>query len=270
MKSCFFFHNPKAGGTSLRNALAAHFSPDAVCPTADLTPDVYRAQARPVEPGYQLCVGHYGYDICRQVAGEHALITNFRHPAKRIVSLYKYFRYAVPNTPSVQSDPIYFAVRQAKSADFESFVLSTDPRITTYTHNHHFRQLANSGWSLNHSRTLDDVIDLIDQMTWFYMCEFPDLSVRWARKALDASDFKLPRDNVSSTSAAPSADVLQLSEAAYTRLLDMNQVDLAIYAHALERFFFETRNASPPLRATSVEAARRTPCSSALELALAS
>ena len=118
-------------------------------------------------------------------------------------------------------------------------------------------------------RNLEDVIDLIDQMTWFYMCEFPDLSVRWARKALDAPDFTLPRENVSSSSASPSADVLHLSEAAYSSLLDMNQADLAIYSHALERFLTETRNASLGRSAMFVES-RAGESSSGVKLALAS
>jgi len=240
MKPCFFFHNPKAGGTSLRSALSRYFSPDEVCPTSDITPDVYRIHAKTPLPGYRLYMGHYGYDICRQVVRDHALITNFRHPAERIASLYKYFRYTVPDDETTRRDPTYYAVRQSRRVDFETFVLSRDPRITTYTSNHHFRQLANSGWSLGTSRSIDEVFDLIDDLTWFYMCEQPELSVRWARKALDAPDFDLPRENTSSAVAAPSAEVLQLSDRAYGYLMDINQSDVAIYSHAMLRFLRET------------------------------
>ncbi len=185
-------------------------------------------------------MGHYGYDICRRVVRDHALISNFRHPAERLASLYKYFRHTVPDDETSRRDPTYHAVRQSKIVDFETFILSADPRITTYTSNHHFRQLANSGWSLRTSRSIDDVFDLIDEMTWFYMCEHPELSVRWARRALDAPDFNLSRENTSSAAAAPSADVLGLSERAYAHLMEINQADVAIHSHAMRRFLTET------------------------------
>lgn len=241
MRSCFFFHNPKAGGTALREALARCFDASEVSPTVDFLPDVYGFEPEPgLQPGYRLYMGHYGYDHFRAVEDGHACVTNFRHPASRIASLYNYFRFSVGDAPEVRERPEYFAVRLAKSADFAGFVASDDPRVTTYTSNHHFRQLANSGWSLSHQRRLDDVRRLIDQMAWYYVCEYPELSARWARTALDLPDLMIEAANVTPRTGEPGADLARIAPETLGRIMSLNELDLAIYRHALDRFFQET------------------------------
>lgn len=239
MRSCFFFHNPKAGGTALRASLEAQFAPEEIAPVVDLVPEVYGRGSEGPPPGYRLYAGHYGYDVCRQVAHGHALISNFRHPAARVVSLYNYFRRQVPDTPKVWADPVYFAVRTAKTVSFDEFVASDDPRILTYTADHHFRQLANSGWSLETARSMGEVRDLVHRLDWFYLCEHPQLAARWGRAVLRAPGLSVGRVNVTETRGSPSAAILEVSEPAFRRVLALNERDLEIYDHAVLRFFAE-------------------------------
>jgi hypothetical protein len=115
--------------------------------------------------------------MAQKVRGDHALISNFRHPVARIFSLYEYFRLIVPETPAVMGEPAYHAVRLAKRSSLAEFVASDDPRITTYTADHHFRQLTKCGWTLEAPSSA--VETLVEQLDWLYVCEYPDISMRW-------------------------------------------------------------------------------------------
>jgi len=238
MQDCFFFHNPKAGGTALRHALERYFRPQEIAPTRNLRPEVYGAiEANALPRGYRFYCGHYGFDQAQWSAPHHAMITNFRHPATRLQSLYEYFRYGVPDSPALRTRPEFFAVRLARSVDFETFVTNPDPRVLTYTSNHQYRQLANCGWSFSVTRSVADVCATIDEMAWFYVCEYPEMSLRWARAALGAPQFDIGRVNVTPKAADISSPLLEMSHRALDRVLEMNQKDLAIYSHALGRFF---------------------------------
>ena len=70
----------------------------------------------------------------------------------------------------------------AKSANLEVFVSADDPRINVYVRNAHFRQLANSCWSLQEAKGFKDVCRFIDAMAWYYVCEYPELLLRWMRR----------------------------------------------------------------------------------------
>ena len=96
----FFFHNPKAGGASLRRVFESHFLPEKRCPIIEnnkveheeLGGDYTRFR------GYDLYAGHYGRDIFVTVNDGHSCVTNFRHPIARLLSLYNFFRFSVELT----------------------------------------------------------------------------------------------------------------------------------------------------------------------------
>lgn len=237
MEGCFFLHNPKAGGTSIRDQLAQRFGPAEVAPTLDLLPEVYSQNVpRQLPRGYRYYAGHYGFDDYKAVSTKHLLITNFRHPASRILSLYNYFRTAVPDSAELRSSAEYYAVRFARRASFEAFVSCEDPRVSTYTHNHHFRQLAGSGWSLDIRASLDDVYDRIDHLAWYYVCEYPQLSVLWGRQALGLPDLDIGRSNVTPQDGGGGPGGQDVDEATRALLLIRNHYDLATYNHAVQRF----------------------------------
>jgi hypothetical protein len=91
----FFFHNLKAGGTSLRFIIESRFQAEKRCPLIELNKvdhdDLCGDYAR--FRGYDLYAGHYGQDIFAAVNDDHSCITNFRHPATRLISLYNFFRF---------------------------------------------------------------------------------------------------------------------------------------------------------------------------------
>lgn len=194
-------------------------------------------------------MGHYGWRDFRAVASRHLPVTNFRHPAARILSLYNYFRLAVPDTPASRTRPEYFAVRLARAVDFPTFVASDDPRVLTYTRNHHVRQLANTGWSLHEPDDLEAVCEFIDRMPWYYVCEYPALSVRWGRIALQDPGFTVGAANVTPSGSAPSADALGMPERTFNRILALNELDLAIYVRALQRLLAERGDPAAAARA---------------------
>ena len=155
----FFFHNPRAGGTSLIRILESRFPPEKRSPLIEntqvehdgLSGDFARFR------GYDLYAGHYGYDIFAAVNEGHACLTNFRHPATRLISLYNFFRCMVDLPDEELRKERFYAVRFAKSASFEGFVSCADSRVEVYVRNWHFRQLANSCWSLETNEPCDKV-----------------------------------------------------------------------------------------------------------------
>ena len=245
MRDCFFFHNPKAGGTSLRHALAAYFSQEEVAPSVDHVPEVCGGpRAAALTPGYRLYIGHFGRNEAQSVLTNHVRITNFRHPVSRVVSLYNYFRNSVPMTPEVLRDPKYYAVRLAKSAAIETFVRCEDPRVTTYIRDHHFRQLCRDGWSLSLPRPPPEPRSVVDGLDWIYVCEHPEISLRWGRCILEAPDLLLGRENRTQGPPQNLAETLNLSQDTFRHILEINPLDIAVYEEAVGRVLMEARGVS--------------------------
>jgi hypothetical protein len=158
----FFFHNPKAGGYSLRKVFESHFPTETQCPIIEndkvgheqLSGEYARFR------GYD----YYGRDIFEAVNDGHWCVTNFRNPLARLISLYNYFRFDVKSSDEELRTERFHAVAFAKSVSFEEFVSSGDPHIDVYVRNAHFRQLANSCWALETTKEFDDVCRFVDEM----------------------------------------------------------------------------------------------------------
>jgi hypothetical protein len=238
----FFFHNPKAGGTSLISLLASRFPPEKHCPLIEntkvehdgLSGDYARFR------GYDLYAGHYGRDIFAAVNDGHAWITNFRHPATRLISLYNFFRYTV-NLPEeeLRTDRFY-AVRFAKSENFGKFVSSDDPRVEVYVRNWHFRQLADSCWSLEITNRFDEVHRFIDAMPCYFVCEYPEASVCWMRRALNWDLGGPPQENVTGGHGGLALSLSRLDDLTYSIICKNNDLDFAIYQYAVARLLNHT------------------------------
>ena len=190
----FFFHNPKAGGSSLKRIFESRFPAEKRCPLIEnekvqhegLRGDYVRFR------GFDLYAGHYGHDIFVVVNDGHSCVTNFRHPVDRLISLYNFFRFYVNLSDEELRTERFYAVLAAKSLSFERFVCADDPHVEVYVRNAHFRQLANSCWSLETVKGFKDVCRLIDGMPWYYVCEYPELSVRWMRRVFDWEMDQIP------------------------------------------------------------------------------
>ena len=193
MHKVFFFHCPKAGGTSLRKALERDTPQNLISPIIENDSAGHKAQSNyDGFRGYHLYMGPYGKDIFDQVNDGHVTITNFRHPASRIVSLYNFFRDQVTMSPEMLNEETYYAVKFAKENDFQAFITSDDLKLTVYTRNQHVRQLTRSPWE-NGPGDLDQAQRLVRDMPCYYVCEYPDLSALWLRERLGLKD--LPYEN---------------------------------------------------------------------------
>lgn len=242
----FFFHNPKAGGTSLVQSLKGLFAAERQCPRIedDATEHAGRAGRYDVFKDYDLYAGHYGRDIYRVVGEGMAAATNFRWPVDRVVSLYRYYRHAVEITQVQAQDPRWRAVALAKRLSLSDFVTCDDPAVVIHTYDHHFRQLTGSGWSPVYESDLASARALIDQMVWFYVCEHPYESLAWADMAFAG---RLP--GVSRLNVTGGRDMAEeaLSAKAYRQLLSQNQNDIALYQYALGRLLAEVTPAETRL-----------------------
>ena len=233
----FLLHNPKAGGTALRRIVESHFAAEKRCPLIEnnkvehdgLSGDYVRFR------GYDLYAGHYGRDIFSAVDDGHVCMTNFRHPVARLISLYNYFRYTVELSEAELQTDNFYAVRFAKSVSFETFVSTDDPRVDVYVRNCHFRQLSNSCWSLEITRQFEDVARFVDAMPCYYVCEYPDLSVRWMRRGLNWNLDRLPKENVTGEHGGQAISFFTLDDHTYSALCRKNDLDFAIYRYAVDR-----------------------------------
>jgi hypothetical protein len=233
MQRLFFFHLPKAAGTSVHAALASAFAEDRVAPRIENDIDSHEANGGRYAGfrGYDLYSGHYGADIFRAVADGHECVTNFRHPVARIISLYRYFR-SVPVSDSDLAKPHFRAVRMAKTASLAEFVASDDELLLTYTSNHHARQLTASGWSLRPEAELEQAVSSVDRMLWFFVCEEPQRSHRWLSRALGIREVPTVNVTDSSTFVEVGPDLVE-------SILERNRLDLALYNRALARLRHE-------------------------------
>jgi hypothetical protein len=242
----FFFHNPKAGGTSVVGALSQLFPPARRGPRIenDATEHAQHAGRYEAFAGYDFYAGHYGFDIYEAVGEGMPAATNFRWPVDRVVSVYRYFRHVVEITDAQSRDPRFRAVSLAKRLSLDDFVTCDDPAVVLHTYDHHYRQLTGSGWSPVYEQDLATARDMIDRMVWFYVCEHPYESLAWADMAFEGRAPRVERLNV--TPAEDSAETL-LSPKALRQVLSRNQKDIAIYQHALGRLLAEVSPAETRL-----------------------
>jgi hypothetical protein len=176
MNKVFFFHCPKAGGTSIRMALENATPEDLISPLIENDPVGHASQLNYDSfLGYHLYAGHYGKDVFDKVNDGHLIITNFRHPASRIISLYNFFRDQVTMSAETLSEERYHVVKFAKENSFKAFVTSNDPKVALYTRNQHVRQLTRSPWESAPGK-LDDAQSLVLSMACYYVCEYAGLS----------------------------------------------------------------------------------------------
>jgi hypothetical protein len=237
----FFFHNPKAGGSSLRTVFGSHFSPEKQCPMIENDKVGHELLTGKYGNfrGYYYYVGHYGRDIFEAVNDGHRCITNFRNPAARIISLYNYFRFDVQLSEKELCSERFRAVAFAKSASFEKFVSSVDPHIDVYVRNAHFRQLANSCWALETTKKLDDVCRLVDEMPWYYVCEYPAMSIAWLQRTFEWDLRQIPRENVTRTENFQPIALAALDDRIRTLIFAKNDLDFALYQYAVGRLVTE-------------------------------
>jgi hypothetical protein len=226
----FFFHNAKAGGTSIRRAIEEHYP--GMRQSALIENDIgdhKRLTGRySAFGGYEYYAGHYGRDVFEAINNGHACITNFRHPVTRLASLYNYFRHAVKLEAHQLAQDRFYAVAVAQAVSFKDFLADDDTRVTVYTCNQHFRQLTNSPWSLSDGGDLDGALDFVDRMQWYYICEYPELSMLWMHEALGIRAIAWHNVTGLGTRDLLDAQTLDLARC-------RNALDTCLYRYAVDR-----------------------------------
>ncbi len=244
-KKLFMFHNPKAAGTSLLSAIRAMFPPTEAEPHLPHTIREHEARQGRYEDvrGSDVYFGHYSREAFEGVRDGHAYITNFRHPVARVLSLYNYFRLVAPSSGANtdNNDVDFFCVRATKSMSFDEFIRDGHPYILTYISDHHFRQLAKSQWVYEEpTETVESVCEFIDSALSYFVCEYPLISTRWMQDTLGIPDIGLSNTTHTLTESVPLSAV---SRETYRLIMDMNQRDMAIYQHAVNRLLDFDRSA---------------------------
>jgi hypothetical protein len=230
----FFLHNPKSGGSYLNDVLRDLYPAERHCP--NIENDIaghaanrgdYRSFA-----GYDIYAGHYGREIFDQVRHGHLLISNFRNPIDRIVSLYHYFRYAVGLSDAQMEEERFFAVKSAKQQSFHDFVASTHPLVLAYTSNFHARQLVGSPWD-SVEPEIDRVLAGVKDLDWYYVCELPSLSLIEAERVLGWHGIEHKIVNARDTSAGNVVASHRINSESRDVILRNNQLDFAAYQLAV-------------------------------------
>lgn len=239
----FFLHNPKAGGSSIRKLFQDQFSADAIAPVFSNAPNDHRDNEASIgqHRGFDFYAGHYGHDVFGLLGAGHHLITNFRDPLSRIISIYRYWR---SNISAVDLDELERfgvmhprdagVVRYAHKLDFKDFIRSSDPDLMLYISNFHFRQLHRSPWEAYAIRPWHvwTVKRRISRMAWFYVAEMPMISRHLLGRVFpDLPSNEIPNENISQGHG------IALSSSDIEHLIRLNRYDYEIYRHALGEQF---------------------------------
>ena len=228
----FFFHLPKAGGTSIISALN-ETSNQTIAPTIENNTFDHNRLAGQYDrfKGYDVYAGHYGRDVYKSVTSGHLVFTNFRHPVYRVASLYRYFRHIVNIDHSALALPHYKAVWCAKNLSFEEFTSSKEENVLIYTSDFHFRQIGRSPWKMMCDEPISAIKDFINGMSCAFVCEYPIQSNALLNKVLGISDVLRLND----TDAHNTGKLITPNSS--RNILLRNERDLEIYDFAVNRFF---------------------------------
>lgn len=228
----FFLHNPKAGGASIRAALA-EICDGSIAPTFWNAPNDYRRtpQEDRTHIGYDFYAGHYGHDVYARVKDGHILVTNFRDPVRRIYSLYQYWRHTVSADSLGALDPLDAElVALAQREPFSRFIRSENPDLALYLRNFHFRQIYGCGWTGSRMGwpELQLVKWRIRQMPWFFIAESAEASCLLLRDLSPRlANITIPRHNQSRVAG----EEIEPQDVEY--LVNRNTLDYAIRSYAV-------------------------------------
>jgi hypothetical protein len=226
-----FLHNAKTAGTSIIACLRNAFPASQSGLFFDNSPHERAPEKWNGFAGCSFIAGHFGWEVIDALGGGFDVLTSFRHPVPRIISLYDYWRVTVSDETvaafTFENGPSY-----AKRMTFSEFVRARSPFLSLYIEDCQVRQLLRSPWLSRPVTWLDLTRSRlrISDMRWFYVCEQPEMSTAWFRRefpSIDATGLN-ERRNASDPQrrTTPSADDIAV-------ILQRNRADLAIYRHAL-------------------------------------
>ncbi len=84
-----FLHLPKTGGTTLHHHFSAHFTPEEICPERHSNLNAYSVDAL---RQWRFFSGHFNADEIRRIPRPLFVVTVFRDPIERLLSLYDFWK----------------------------------------------------------------------------------------------------------------------------------------------------------------------------------
>ncbi|WP_040590498.1 Wzt carbohydrate-binding domain-containing protein [Methylobacter marinus] len=228
MKKKFFFdHIYKAGGSSIERAFLewlgeAQMSPGLVEPATD-------ALMRYADK--ILVTGHFSFSPNQWFDPERYALTMLRHPVDRIVSHY----YFAKRDVGLRGGDV--SVELAKSLSFEEYVHNDVPEIRNHLENFQVRHYFPLVWDGSKDLSQDEQFELAKQALHRYDLvgvfeEFEDFLIVLAIEAGWLPLEQIPRVNV--TSKRPR--LVDVDSNILRHLEELNQLDIALYEHALGLF----------------------------------
>ncbi|WP_137045758.1 hypothetical protein [Pseudolabrys sp. FHR47] len=235
----FFLHLPKAGGTAIATRFKTAFesansaSTDTSLPT---DPKLWKEWSK-----YDFIHGHCGFGLFKSVGQDYSLVTNFRHPVDRVVSLYDFWRNNIGPEDTIDDDmkrdnppSTTLAPYLARQLSFSEFIRRQETAISIYIRNWHARQLLGDPWEYRKLYIWDMwlVRFRFSRLYWFYVCEEPEKSETWFRDRFPSLEHKAlalenPTDYSEKSRTTPSSDDIQV-------ILRDNWADVELYERALK------------------------------------
>jgi hypothetical protein len=77
-------------------------------------------------------------------------------------------------------------------------------------------------------------------MPWYYICEYPELSLRWMRRALKWNLNWFPRENITGERAGQTISLSTLEQQTYEIIREKNDLDFPIYRYAVDRLLSQS------------------------------
>jgi hypothetical protein len=234
-----FLHIPKTAGSSLANMLQPHFSEAETLKCA--TPGVLRET--PVEEAwrYRFIHGHVDWPELGVLPPDRQVVSLFREPVARALSLYWYWRsFSWAHAERTED----FGIQFAKSAGLEEFFFDAPPGIRANYENAVVRQLVGaplrkpySGFVVSDETALEIARRRVDQMAACGVVEDFEAASGEISRALGLPRLLSRRDNSLEgrrgsadydpvTPEAPSPEVVR-------RLRELTRLDASIYRHVL-------------------------------------
>lgn len=235
----FFLHLPKAGGTAVASRFKSAIG-SANSASTDTSLPVNRKLWKEWSK-YDFISGHCGFDLVKSVGPRYLLVTNFRHPVDRIVSLYDFWRNNVGPEDSIDDDmrqanppPTTLAPFLARHLSFSEFVRRQDTAISIYIRNWHARQLLRTPWEYRklHFWHMWLVRHRFSKLYWFYVCEEPERSETWFKQKFPSLQYaplslENPTDYSKKTRTIPSPEDIEV-------IMRDNWADVELYERALK------------------------------------
>ena len=88
-RALVFFHLPKTGGTTLHHHFSVHFEPEEICPERHSNLNAYSVDEL---RQWRFFSGHFNADEVKRIPRSVFLVTVFRDPIERLLSLYYFWK----------------------------------------------------------------------------------------------------------------------------------------------------------------------------------